>query len=192
MPEIDPQIPSSVIKQIREDQPRPELWNEELKDLLNPSIQARPLHIPLSGQIKKRLNGEYEYFWAFDRVGQNPYHERVEQLRAVGFEYATTKDVQMFSEENIKGENEIRSGDRRLMRCPKMRWREIRKDQNLRALAMSNPSGKVEGDGRGVMSAANLVPGMPTYLSEENVDQIRARANTGEGGNASVAKIRKE
>ena len=190
MAEIDAQLPKNIVRQVFEEQPRPEMWNDELKDLMNPSIQAKPLHIPISGQIKKRLNYEYEYYWAHDRNGQNPYHDRVETLRSIGFDYATSKDVEMYSSDTVKSENEIRSGDRRLMKCPKMRWREIRKDQNLRAVLMSNPQGQVMTDDRSVMSAANLLPGMRTYLSDETVDSIRSRAVTGEGGNASVAKVK--
>lgn len=203
------QIPKKVLDRIAEDHGRdPRYYNDELAALLNPSIHAEPLHTPLSGQIKKRLNSEVEFFWAFDRCGQNPNHERVEQLRGAGFEYATSDDVAMFSEAAYCGRNkdnftnEIRSGDRRLMKVAKTRWLSIRKSQNLQAINMANPRGKVSEDGRNLMSIASTMPGVQTStVGDEGIDAIRAKAvlsdaseeiRTGQfKGNASQVSMRK-
>jgi hypothetical protein len=177
------ELPASFVQQFREAAPsyRPG-QNEEADALFNPSITARPLHVPMAGQIQKRLNREMEYFWAFDRLGQNPYHERVDRLRAVGFEYATTKDVQMAVDDVIKGKddkgfsNEIRNGDLRLMKVPKQRWLEIRKSQQLQAIMMMNPRGKAMGDDGTVMGVQSLIPGVRTTVTDEPIEDIRARA----------------
>ncbi len=192
MADFDPSVPQSFIKGLRDSETSINA-SDELKDLLNPSITARQMSPPISGTIKKRLNREYEYFWARDRNGQDADHSRVEQLRGDGWEYATTKDVQMATEDTVKGRdkegfsNEIRSGDRRLMKVPMMRWREMRKAQNLEAIAQTHPAGR-SGEGS-PMGVGNTLPGVRTYLSEETVEQIRGRAITGEGGNASVARV---
>jgi len=191
---FDPSVPQSFIKGLRDSETSINA-SDELKDLLNPSISARQMSPPISGTIKKRLNREYEYFWARDLNGQDADHSRVEQLRGDGWEYATTKDVQMATEDTVKGRdiegfsNEIRSGDRRLMKIPMMRWREMRKAQNLEAIAQTHPAGR-GGEGS-PMGVGNTLPGVRTYLSDETVEQIRGRAVTGEGGNASVARVQK-
>jgi hypothetical protein len=193
MADFDPSVPQSFIKGLRDSETSINA-SDELKDLLNPSISARQMSPPISGTIKKRLNREYEYFWARDRNGQDANHERVEQLRGDGWEYATTKDVQMSTEDTVKGRdkegfsNEIRSGDRRLMKIPIMRWREMRKAQLLEAIGQTHPVGR-GGEGS-PMGVGNTLPGVRTYLSEETVEQIRGRAITGEGGNASVARVK--
>ena len=194
MSDFDPAVPQSFLKNLRDSETSINA-SEELKDLLNPSITAQQLSPPLTGQIKKRLNRENEYYWARDRNGQDPDHSRVEELRYMGFEFATTKDVEMCSQDTVKGaddkgfSNEIRSGDRRLMKVPMRLWREMRKAQNLRAIQQTYPQGRgAEGSPMGV---GNTLPGVRTYLSEESVEQIRSRATTGEGGNASVARVQK-
>jgi hypothetical protein len=204
-------LPRSFIDQFRESNPgyRPG-QNEETDALFNPSIEAKPLHIPQAGRIAKRLNSEVEFFWAFDRNGQNPYHERVERLRAVGFEFASTKDVQMAVEDVVKGKNqegfsnEIRNGDLRLMKVPKRRWLEIRKTHMLQAIMMMNPRGKVMGDDGTVMGVGSLIPGVRTSVTDEPIEDIRARAVVSDAaadlrdkqvrGNASIvpaAKVNK-
>jgi hypothetical protein len=206
------ELPASFIQNFREAAPSYRVGqNPETDALFNPSITARPLHVPQAGQIAKRLNNEMEFFWAFDRLGQNPYHERAERLRSVGFEYATTKDVQMAVEDVIKGKDasgfssEIRNGDLRLMKVPKRRWLEIRKSQQLQAIMMMNPRGKVMGEDGTVMGVNSLIPGVRTTVSDEPVEDIRARAvvsnaaedlkNVSEGGrptgNASVVSAEK-
>ncbi len=202
-------LPAGFVRQFNEANPnyRPGL-NEETDALFNPSIQARPLHVPLSGQIAKRLNAEMEFFWAFDRCGQNPNHERVERLRAVGFDYATTKDVQMAVSDVVKGRdregfsNEIRNGDLRLMKVPKLRWLEIRKSQQLNAIVMMNPRGKVMGEEGTVMGVNSLLPGMKTSVIEDaggpetlGADIMRTAAGmkgaVQEGTNASAVRREK-
>jgi hypothetical protein len=197
--QIDPAIPPNVVKQVLATDGSgipPSQWSEELRDLFNPSISARPLHLPESGRIKTVKNKEFVYYLAFDRCGSDARHERVEQLRAAGWDYATTDDVEMFSADNVKQKNEIRSGDRRLMKIPMQRWKEIRKAQNLAALDMINPRRQ----DRGPMGVANMTPGMATYAIDG--DEMRSRAvvsdaaeelRTGNlSGNASVARISKE
>lgn len=193
MSEFDSAVPQSFLKNLRDSETSINA-SEELKDLLNPSISAQQLSPPLTGQIKKRLNRENEYYWARDRNGQDPDHSRVEELRYMGFEFATTKDVEMCSQDTVKGadkdgySNEIRSGDRRLMKVPMRLWREMRKAQNLRAIQQTYPVGRGDGTPMGV---GNTLPGVKTYMSEESVESIRGRATTGEGGNASVARVSK-
>jgi hypothetical protein len=208
--QFDPAIPPNVIKQLLgPDGIHPSQWNEELRDLLSPSISARPLHLPESGRIKTVKNKEYVYFLAFDRNGSDPRHERVEQLRAAGWDYATTDDVEMYSADNVKQKNEIRSGDRRLMKIPMQRWKEIRKAQNLAALEQINP----RRPNAGPMGIGNMTPGMKHYLGDD--EAIRASANVSDTpesrdaarekgvseaeiiagmsrGNASIARIPKE
>jgi hypothetical protein len=198
-PQFDPAVPPNVIKQILATDGsgiHPSQWNDELRDLLSPSISARPLHLPESGRIKTVKNKEYVYYLAFDRCGSNPNHERVENLRGAGWEYATTDDVEMFSADNVKQKNEIRSGDRRLMKIPAQRWKEIRKAQNLSALDMINPRRQSSGP----MGIGNMSPELNTQIVDS--DEMRSRAvvsdaaeelRTGERkGNASVARISKE
>jgi hypothetical protein len=173
-------LPDSFLRGFRESNPgyRPGS-NQETDALFNPSIAAKPLHVPVAGQIRKRLNTEMEFFWAFDRCGQSPFHERVEQLRSVGFDYATTKDVDMAVADTVKGENEIRSGDRRLMKVQKSRWLEIRKSQQLSAIMMASPKGKAAGEGRSVMTAQTALPGIQTEVldpGEVTVEQLRAKS----------------
>lgn len=150
--------------------------NEEADALLNPSISAKPLHVPMAGQIAKRLNTEVEFFWAFDRNGQSPFHTRVEQLRAVGFEYATTKDAEMAVADTVQSETEIRNGDRRLMKVSKRRWLEIRKSQQLASILAMNPKGKVQGEDGTVMGTANLIPGIKTTVQDEAPPDVLARS----------------
>ena len=183
MAEFDSSLPKSVVQKIREDFPIPSTWNEELAALVNPSIRAEPLHAPLTGMIKKRLNNEFEYYWAYDKCGQNPNHERVEQLRAAGFDFASTSDVQMYSEDNIRGadkngfSSEIRSGDRRLMKIRKERWHQIRKAQLMQAINMTTPRRLAYAEDRSMMSAASLVPGVRSETVDEgSIDGIRAKA----------------
>ncbi len=195
--QIDPTVPPNVVKQILGPDGIPaSQWSEELRDLFNPSISARPLHLPESGRIKTVKNKEFVYYLAFDRNGSDPRHERVEALRAAGFDYATTDDVEMYSADNVKQKNEIRSGDRRLMKVPIQRWKEIRKSQNLAALEMINPRGR---SNRHPMGSANMTPGMHTSVVDD-IDELRSKAvvtnaaeelRTGDiRGNASRAHIK--
>ena len=175
---MDPKLPKSFVDNFRESNPsyRPG-FNEETDALFNPSIEAKPLHIPLAGQIRKRLNTEMEFYWALDRNGQNPFHTRVEQLRSVGFDFATTKDVDMAVADTVKGENEIRNGDLVLLKVPKLRWLEIRKSHLLQAIMMTNPRGRVMGEDGTVMGVQGLIPGIRTQsLETANIADVRASA----------------
>jgi hypothetical protein len=195
--QIDPAVPPNVVKQILgPDGIHPSQWSDELRDLFNPSISARPLHLPESGRIKTIKNKEYQYFLAFDRNGTDARHERVEALRAAGWDYATTDDVEMFSADNVRQKNEIRSGDRRLMKISMQRWREIRKSQNLAALDQINPRRA----NAGPMSVASMTPGIASYAADDESIRAHARVSdpteelrTGEiKGNAAIARIPKD
>ncbi|HEX4503161.1 MAG TPA: hypothetical protein VH187_18665 [Scandinavium sp.] len=166
-------------------------WPEEFKDLVNPTIEANATAPPMSGRMEF-INTEYHYHWAGpDRDGQSPVHERVEELRSGGWEYATTKDVRLFSQDCIRGKNkegfsdELRSGDRRLMKCPMKMWKSIRKGQNIAALQMAYP--QALGEGSPMTSALNN--GTRTYLgSETDIAELQARRNE---SNTSVLKVPK-
>jgi hypothetical protein len=182
-------------------------WPEELRDLINPSVEARSIAPPESGKVEKFLNTDYHYHWAKDICGQNPWHERVEGLRWAGWSYATTDDVQMCSEDAVQGRSkdrkskdgkgfsdEIRSGDRRLMKCPMSIWRASRKAQNIAAfqLAYPQPFAEVAYDREGVGDrsvapsftgkpmSSNLIPGVNTeMMNEEQISDARSKAKPG-------------
>jgi len=145
MPETHP-IPRKVQEQIIESHGTDTTkWNQELRDLFDPTISARQLNPPMSGQILKVKDQGFHFHWAKDVCGANPDHSRVEELRFMGYDYATTDDVDMCSEDTVKNRNgkgfsnEIRSGDRRLMKLPMQKYREMRKAQNLTAYQMAYP-----------------------------------------------------
>lgn len=170
---IDPDLPESFVRNITgPDGIHPSQRNEELDWLLSPSIKARPLHLPESGRIRTVKNREYVYFLAYDRCGTNPNHNRVESLRAAGWDYATTDDVEMFSRADERQKNEIRSGDRRLMKIPIDRWKEIRKAQLLASINMIHPRGRGE---RSVMGSANSLPGQLPVAVVEDFAEMRSR-----------------
>lgn len=196
--QIDPAVPPNVVKQVMgPDGIHPSQWSDELQDLFNPSISARPLHLPESTRIKETKNKEFHYHWAFDRCGSNPNHDRVEKLRGAGWDYATTDDVVMCSKDTEKQKNEIRIGDLRLMKLPLRRWREIRKSQNLAALEQINP----RRPSTGPMGLGNMDPNMRHYMADDEAIRAGAVVGTVEvengqvksvSGNASVARIPKE
>ena len=176
---FDPDIPKSWLNQFLEEHPGYQQGhNEELDALLNPSITPKPLHIPMAGQYKKQLNLDIELYWAFDRNGMNPYHLRVEQLKSAGFDYATTKDVEMAIEETVQGRNaegfsnEIRNGDRRLMKCAKQRWLEIRKSHVFQSLLMTHPRHMKDRDSKSVMTTGQTASGISTRLMDMNDPEV--------------------
>jgi hypothetical protein len=171
-------IPKKLMQQLLEEHGRnPQEWNQELQDLINPTIEARDIAPPLSGRIEKILNTDYHYHWAFDRCGSTPDHDRVESLRYAGWEFASTDDVRMCAESTVIGRKqgrpskdgkgfseEIRSGDRRLMKLAMGKWRSLRKAQNIAAYQMAYPQ-PFDAKGK-AMTAENLIPGMPTRMLE--------------------------
>jgi hypothetical protein len=167
---VDPNVPKRILKDIAENAPHESKWSDDLQILLNPSIEAKPAHMPLSGQIKLRKNKDFEYFWAFDRNGNNPSHERVDGLRHIGFQYATTDDVEMMMPSTVLDKNEIRNGDRRLMKVNRQRWAEIRKSQMMDAIRLTSPRehGFVDPN-RAVMRTESLTPGIKTMLTDDAV-----------------------
>lgn len=198
MPDKQDGVALSIAQLMGPDGIPPTAMNDELRDLMNPSISARPLHLPESGRIKTVLNSEFVYFLAFDRCGSNARHDRVEQLRAAGWQFATTKDVEMYSKDNVKSPVEIRSGDRRLMKISKQRWAEMRKAQNFAALQQINPGRPNSGP----MGLGNMTPGMAHSYADDAAVRAGARVSNAvddvaailEGGrasgNASVAHVK--
>ena len=182
---FDPNLPKTWVNQYLEANPNYAPGrNAELDALFNPSIKEEPLHVPMAGQIKKHLNTEMTYYWAFDRNGVNPFHTRVEQLRAAGFDYATTNDVEMAVEDTVQGRNaegfsnEIRNGDRRLMKVLTSRWLQIRKSHLMQALQMTNPRHMRDREGHAVMTTGNT-QGVSTRLvdaGDPQVTEITAKA----------------
>jgi hypothetical protein len=183
---IDPQVPKRIIKELAESSPHESKWSDDLKILLNPSVESKPLHLPMSGQIKLRKNKDFEYFWALDKGGDKPYHERVDQLRAVGFQYATTDDVEMMIQDTVKEKNEIRNGDRRLMKVAKQRWAEIRKSQMMDAIRLTSPKEGWRDENRNVMRTENLTPGIRTMLTDDAV--VADLKNKSNESNTSTVK----
>jgi len=183
-------------------------WPSALRDLIDPSIEARAIAPPISGKVDKFLNTDFYYYWAFDRCGQEPSHDRVESMRYAGWQYATTDDVKMCSLDSAKGRNkdrkskdggegwsdEIRSGDRRLMKIPMTLWRSIQKANLIAAYQLSYPqpfvgSGK-PGDGRPVMTNEQFVPGVKTELmSEAQIADAQSRFTA---ANSVAAKTHKQ
>ena len=169
-------IPRKLMQQLLEEHGKnPQEWNQELQDLINPTIEARDISAPMSGRIDKIINTDYHYHWAFDRCGASPDHDRVESLRYAGWEFASTDDVMMCAESTIVGRSnnkksrdgkgfseEIRSGDRRLMKLAIGKWRSLRKAQNLAAYQMAYPQ-PFDMKGK-AMSAEDLIPGMKTRM----------------------------
>jgi hypothetical protein len=166
-------------------------WPEELRDLINPTIEARSVSPPISGKVDKFINTDYHYHWAYDKCGQEPNHDRIESMRYAGWEFATTDDVRMCSEDAIKGRNkdrkskdggpgfsdEIRSGDRRMMKLPMLLWRQTKKAQNLAAYQMAYPQ-PFSSDGT-PMSAQNLIPGLRSEMMDEGeIADTRRGANS--------------
>jgi hypothetical protein len=198
-------LPKKIVDQMFEDHGKnTNSWPTELQDLVNPSIEALQLSPPLSGQIATRLNRDFEYYWARDIGGATPDHSRVGAMKYDGWDFATTEDVKMCNEDTVKGRNksgfsnEIRNGDLILMKIPKMKWRQMRKAQNLEAIRMAYPQGF--GQDGAPMSSANLTPGIRTnVMSEAEIDSMRAGARVSDPkqevltgdirGNAAVANI---
>lgn len=175
---IDKSIPAGFVRNFLDSNPSYRAGgNEETDALFNPSIEAKPLFVPVAGQIRRRLNSDVEFYWAMDRNGQSPFHTRVEQLKSVGFEMATTRDVEMAVADAVKGEAEIRNGDLVLLKIAKRRWLEIRKSHLLEAIRMTNPRGKVMGEDGTVMGVGGLIPGVrTTSIDTTNVGDVRASA----------------
>lgn len=150
-------------------------WNQELRDLFDTTIEPELVSAPISGKVDKFLNTDYHYYWAFDRAER---HERVEELRFAGWEFATTNDVKMCAESSVHGRrkdktskdggegfsDEIRSGDRRLMKLPMNIWRKHKKAQNLAAWQQTFP--QAFGASGKPMEAATLIPGLKSELMD--------------------------
>lgn len=185
-------IPKPLIEQVvSEHGTDSSKWNSELQDLMNPAIVARPMYPSMSGQIKEVLDATLHFHWALDRCGSNPNHERVERLKAEGWRPATTNDCVMQTQDVVKGESEIRSGDRLLMCIPVLRWREIRKDQNLRAIGAAYPAARVN---EGPMNMRDFDPSgrLNSRVSEETVEQIRSRASENNSTKIPHSKVKGE
>lgn len=162
-------------------------WNQELQDLFDTTIEPELVSAPISGKVDKFLNTDYHYYWAFDRAER---HERVEELRYAGWEFATTNDVKMCAESSVVGRkkdksskdggegfsDEIRSGDRRMMKIPMSIWRKHKKAQNMAAWQQTFP--QAFGASGKPMEAASLIPGLKSELMDPAaIAETRRQAN---------------
>lgn len=185
-------LPKALQRQLIEDHGRDiNAWPEELRDLIDSSITARNISPPISGKVETILNTDYHYHWAEDRDGANPFHERVQGLKWAGWDFATTDDVKMATDDTVMGRdekrkskdgkgfsNEIRSGDRRLMKIPMKKWRESRKAQNIAAYQLAYPQ-PFTMDGK-PMLGQNLIPGFNSEMMDPAaITSERRRANSG-------------
>jgi len=185
-------LPRQLRKQFEDDFGRDtNRWPEELRDLVNPSIQANPRSAPISGKIEQFLDNNYVYYWAESRTGQNANDDRVQELRWAGWEFATTKDVKMCADSCVRGRNkegfsdEIRSGDRRLMKIKKEWYKEKRKAENMAAIQMAYPQ-VYDQTGR-PMSTGDF--GMPTqFVGDDFLAEMASKRNP---SNSDVARIPK-
>lgn len=173
---LSPNLMKHLIEEHGKDVKR---WPLELQDLIDPKIEARSIAPPISGKVDTFLNTDYHYHFAEFMDGQTPKHDRVQEMRYAGWEFATTDDVKMCSEAAVQGRNknrkskdggdgwsdDIRSGDRRLMKIPMHLWRQTKKAQNLAAYQMAYPQ-PFGTDGK-PMSAKNLIPGFKTETMDE-------------------------
>lgn len=191
-------IPRKLVETIVENNGNdPSRWNQELQDLFDTTIEPELCSTPISGKVDKFLNPDFHYYWAFDRAER---HERVEELRYAGWEFATTNDVKMCAESSVVsrkkektskdgGEgfsDEIRSGDRRLMKLPMNIWRKHKKAQNMASWQQTYP--QVFGTNGQQMDAASLIPGFKTEIMDPAaIEQTRQRATS---TNSVMAKER--
>jgi hypothetical protein len=192
-------IPAKLLNQLREELgPNPDQWPQELRDIFDTSIVARALNAPISGLIRTKKNTSMHYHWAKDLGGINANHERVEELRALGWEYATTEDVEMFNDFTVKNRrnnkpdgfsNEIRNGDLRMMKIPMVLWRQKRKFEVVSAFQMAYP--QAYGVTGKPMSAENLVPGLKNYMITDAQDLTEFESHFRKD-NTSVLKVPKE
>jgi hypothetical protein len=153
-------------------------WPQELQDLIDPKIEAVAISAPMSGKVDKFLNTDYHYHFVEFMDGATPKHDRAQGLRFVGWEFATTDDVKMCSESTVMGRNkerkskdggpgwsdDIRSGDRRLMKIPMSIWRKIKKAQVLAGYQMAYPQPMGPS---GPMKAMDLIPGFKSETMDE-------------------------
>jgi len=187
-------------------------WPSALRDLIDPSIEARAIAPPISGKVDKFLNTDFYYYWAFDRCGQESSHDRVESMRYAGWQFATTDDVKMCSLDSAKGRNkdrkskdggegwsdEIRSGDRRLMKIPMTLWRSIQKANLIAAYQLSYPQPFVGNGvdekgrpvGRPIMTNEQFITGVKTELMSEA--QIADAKREFTAANSVAAKTHKQ
>jgi hypothetical protein len=195
----NPIIPKQIIQQLREQLgPDTRTWPEEMQDLIDPRVEAHDLGAPMSGKIAKFINTDYYYYWAGPDIGgANPNHERVESMRWAGWDYATTKDVQMCSETCVLGRNkdgfsnELRSGDRRLMKLPMKLRRQQRKSQNTMAIMMAYPMRTAPGFDRPMTldTINQQLPGIPhQVLTESQIEEARTQARNQEAETKEFAE----
>jgi hypothetical protein len=141
-------LPESWERNLRETQPSRATWSEELKVLLDSSIEARPLQLPGVGQVNIK-NTEYAYYWARLKRGNTPDTTRYMQLKAAGYTNATTDDVDpMVNSVNASADGqEITCGiDLILMKALKKVHYGALKFHHERALQMTNPRSDVAKD----------------------------------------------
>jgi len=198
MPNVGNIVPPKLLEQIYADHGRDwTKWPEELRDIFDPSIAATPIAPPSSGKIKTTKETGFHYHWAKDVCGSTPDHTRVEELRSVGWDYATTDDVVMYNEFTVKNRrngkpdgfsNEIRNGDLRLMKVPMALWRAKRKAENTSAYQMAYP--QVFGTTGKPMTAGELTPGLKTEMvTGENLPEFESRFKPENSATMIIPKV---
>jgi hypothetical protein len=175
-------VPAKIMENIVEGNGNdPSKWNQELRDLFDTTIEPELVSSPISGKVDKFLNTDFHYYWAFDRAER---HERVEELRFAGWDFATTNDVKMCAESSVVGRkrdkeskdggegfsDEIRSGDRRLMKLPMNIWRKNKKAQLIAGFQATAPDAFMK---------AGALPSRykTTVMDSAAFDETRRKAN---------------
>src|SRR5208282_676119 len=137
-------LPPSMRQKLIEEQPNSGAWSSDLKTLLDPKIEARPLQLPNVGQIGIK-NTDYDYYWARLKRGAAPDHTRYLQLKAAGYTKATREDVDpLVNSVTVSDDGEeITCGiDLILMKAHPNVHRGAMKFHQERALNMTNPKGR--------------------------------------------------
>jgi len=169
-------------------------WPQALQDLFDPTVPALSLAPPQAGRVKTHKNPNVHCHWAKDLCGEHADHSRVEGLKAVGWDFATTADVDMANEFVVKNRNgkgfsnEIRNGDLRLMKVPMMLWRQHEKAHLINSYQMTYP--QAYGVTGKAMKAQDVAPGLRNEIITDP-DELAAFESRFRPENTSVAKTPK-
>lgn len=197
---IDPQIPKRVLEGVLSEQPNRANWSEDLDILLDPNITARSIALPSVGAVVIK-NHDFKYHWCRLKMGPNADTSRYMQLKALGFQNATTEDVEVVNADIVEGKTEIRSGDRILVKAPPEIYNGLKKQYMLDAIRQTSraatgqyqdvqPGMRMSQQDR-VMRTGDFAPteavNLATGERTGNLDlaSMMARSNP---GNTSVAK----
>lgn len=174
--------------------------------LFDKSIVAKPLNAPEVASIHVK-NVEYYYRWVNYKHSNGQVYA---QRKAMGFENATTADVEVLVGDTVATENEIRCGDVILMKIPFGLWashvkRNMQTAEVLQRMrGVYNREEELSTDvfaegGRGLSTGGNMasvkqdIKGKITPFTPDNPDAIidNIRANDAESVRAEVSEIRK-